>query len=336
MDLWQEIPKPSSRLSKPNLVLPLGDSKVEVDTREGDIKSREEKPKYHGELLLKELMIRNRIAHSSTYIPEYILLGRVLIYFVIQGINYHKFEKYTISDGMIFLSLLMITASIHHVNLEFIIFGVIDFRRKLFFQKTMSALIDAERRIDSTSLINSLPHLNLLDSDNLRNWMDLRRSSLDLGQKFTLRVFLYSSIFVILYGSMALFLTLTFFNLLDYDIPLSVSLLGFYDVFCIVGVLIYMIRIGAEVNQYFFIHRQKLLNIKTSFLRVKHNYNKLSSRRKYICDWIKIIMVKIKELNLDDAQRGETIDDCIGKFLKINFLFIFQVTLLFFNRSDWP
>ena len=230
--------------------------------------------KFSGELILKELAISNQIENANSPIGLIVVFGRILIYLTIQIINYEKFKWYKASDGFILMSLLALTVTLHRLNVDFITFGIIDFRRKLFYQEALSALIETnKKKLKKSEHFQSIPTMNILDPENLRNWMDLRKLSLDLGKKYTYRVFLYSSIFLSIYGSLALFFALVFFNILDYDIPVSVSLLGYYDVFAVIGIMIYMLRIGAEVNSYFSVHKEKLISLKTNFIKIKHNYD---------------------------------------------------------------
>lgn len=129
---------------------------------------------------------------------------------------------------MVFLSVTM-----HMFNLMFISYGLVDFRRKFFFQKVLTWLIDPERKMHQTRIAKEIPVIDITEPNNLRRWMILRKISLDLGLKYTYRAFLYSSIFIGMYGLIALFFTLVFFGLLDYDISLPVFILGYYDVFLI-------------------------------------------------------------------------------------------------------
>ena len=117
--------------------------------------------------------------------------------------------------------------------MDFIAFGIVDFRRKLYFQKIMNQLIDTDRSLTQSDFMRNVPLINILEPNNLRAWMDLRRVTLDLGKKYTKRVFMYSSMFILLYGSLALFFSFTFFGIVDFKISLYVILLGYYDVIAI-------------------------------------------------------------------------------------------------------
>mmetsp|Transcript_2264 Transcript_2264/g.2124 ORF Transcript_2264/g.2124 Transcript_2264/m.2124 type:complete len:140 (-) Transcript_2264:72-491(-) len=139
--------------------------------------------------------------------------------------------------------------------------------------------------------------------------MSLKKLSLDLGLKYTYRVFLYSSIFIGLYGFIALFFTLIFWDILTYKIPTPVFILGYYDVILICGIMIKMVKIGAEVNSYFPIHKQRMLAIKSSLLNFMSNYRILKDRTHFNSDTLKAIVIKFKELSLSEEQRNERIEE---------------------------
>lgn len=111
--------------------------------------------------------------------------------------------------------------------------------------------------------------------------MFLRKASLDLGRKYTYRIFMYSSIFLALYGFLAVFLTLTFFDLLNYEIPFSVKVLGYFDIVVILGVILQMLKTGAEVNSYFAKHKGILLTLKRHFLEIKTRYQSLCQKSRF-------------------------------------------------------
>ena len=268
--------------------------------------------KYSGDLILREIAILDQIETGGTKLALLIIIGRTLIYLLIQALNYDQIGNYSALDYYMFFGLILITWTVHLLNLMFIVFGVVDFRRKLFFQKMMTALIDPERSLNEKGVIKSIPIINILCPNNLRRWMHLRKSSLDLGRKYTYRVFLYSSIFIGLYGLIAVYLTLTLFQILNNKIPLSVYLIGYYDVFVIIGIMIHMINIGAEVNSYFSHHKDKFLCLKSHFINIRINYENLIKMRTFTSHSLKLIIVKFKEMNMNEEKRNDRIEKCLA------------------------
>ncbi|CAI2386395.1 unnamed protein product [Moneuplotes crassus] len=267
--------------------------------------------KYSGEALFKEITILNQIETGHSSASLVITIGRILLYCIIQGINYNKYSDYKVSDAYIFVSLIFMIFTLHKINLDFIVFGLVDFKRKLHFQKVMNDLLDPQRDNKSTAFTNFIPNIDVLEPDNLRAWLDLRKCTLDFGTKFTLRVFMYTSMFIVLYGALALYMTLNFAGVLSNRISLSAILLGYYDLFAICGVLAYMVKIGADVNSYFGTHKSTLLQLKSNLIKVKWNFEKLSHRRKFNSKSLESLVQGFTKLNMDTTDRMERCDQCI-------------------------
>jgi hypothetical protein len=267
---------------------------------------------YCGKLLLREIAILDQVETKSSRIAMISVMIRTLIYIGYLGINYKDIVSFTYSDYIILMCLIFLGMTMHMVNLIFVVIGVVDFRRKLFFQKWMSCLLSPERRMNSPAYAKLIPTIDIFDSDNLRRWMTLRKVSLDLGKKFTYRVFMYSSIFLVLYGTIAVFFTLTFFDLLPYNIPFQVMVLGYFDIFVILGVLMYMLNTGAHVNSYFAKHKTILLGIKRRMMDVGLRFDVLKNKRSYNCDTLKALVEKSKEKWWSSEEVKEKTEEWIG------------------------
>mmetsp|Transcript_8634 Transcript_8634/g.7652 ORF Transcript_8634/g.7652 Transcript_8634/m.7652 type:complete len:85 (+) Transcript_8634:213-467(+) len=84
----------------------------------------------------------------------------------------------------------MIICLIYGVNLTFMYAGIIDFRRKLFYMKILQSMISPDK--DKQFVFSTyFPTLNICSIRNLNSWISLRDASLDLGQKYTVRIFVY-------------------------------------------------------------------------------------------------------------------------------------------------
>lgn len=176
------------------------------------------------------------------------------------------------------------TFTLHFINLIFVTFGITDFKRKLFVQKIMGSLINAERQQSDQHFIKFTPIINFVNPNYLKRWMTLRKTALDLGEKYTQRVFMFTSSFIIIYGTLAVIFTLTFFKILKYEIPLPVIILGYYDIIVILGFILQMIRVGAEVNNQFRIHKEILMKTKRNFINVRINYEALAKKKTFNSD----------------------------------------------------
>jgi hypothetical protein len=263
---------------------------------------------YKGNNLLREIAIIDSVETPSSDLAGISIGIRGLITSALMVYNYKGTLSRSRSQWIMFGCLLYIGISLHYVNLRFVAAGLTDFRRKLFFQKVMSMLIDPEKRATDKEHKKLVPCLNLLDSKTLRRWMYLKRSSLDFGKKFTHRIFLYCSIFLIGYGLLAVIFTLSYFDILKYDFPIETIVLGYFDVIVILGILSQMLNTGAEVNTYFLKHKTLLLALKRHYLLIKDNYEILKNKKKFESDCLKLLILKLNEMNLTKEQVETRLD----------------------------
>lgn len=115
-----------------------------------------------------------------------------------------------------------------------------------------------------------------------------------------------------IYGIIAIFFLLSFFKLISYQIKLSVLVLGAYDIAVILGILIVLLQIGAEINTYFTKHKELLLTLKRYYLEMSTRYDYLATKTKFQSECLQLLIEKYKELNLSDDDRQARIDDCIN------------------------
>lgn len=172
----------------------------------------------------------------------------------------------------------MLNFILHTINLMFVSTGINDYRRKLFFQQSLSALLSPARTFNDPDFYAEIPSINITDPNSIRRWMFLRRATLDLGKKFTTRVYWYCSAFLAIYGLMGLFFILTFFKLISYNIPIRFTILCAYDILIVLGIILIMLNVGAKVNEHFGIHKGILLGIKHVMIKTKLNYAKLCEK----------------------------------------------------------
>ena len=168
-------------------------------------------------------------------------------------------------------------------------------------------VLDPERHFNSPAYMKLIPSINIVCPLNIRRWLFLRKVSLDLGMKFTMRVFLYTSIFLGTYGIMAAFFALTFFKLLPYNVPITMSILGYYDVVFVLGIILQMLSVGAETNSYFQKHTGVLLKLKRHFIEINSRYDSLVTKNQFKSETLKVIIEKLNELSYSEEKRKEHI-----------------------------
>ena len=124
-----------------------------------------------------------------------------------------------------------------------------------------------------------------------------------------MRVFLYTSIFLGAYGMMAAFFALTFFKLLPYKVPIAVSILGYYDVVFVLGIILQMLSVGAETNSYFSKHIGILLNLKRYFIEISLRYDSLITKTHFKSETLKVLVERFKEYSPTEEKRKVHIDN---------------------------
>ena len=266
---------------------------------------------YEGGLLLREISIIEATEAKSMMIVMIIVMMRCIAIVLMKVADINTIKHSTFADYYILFWIVVLNVSLHLINVLFVLTGILDFGRKLFYQKILGALLDPQRHFNDPPYIKLIPSINITWYRNIRRWMFLRKVSLDLGKKFTLRVFLYSSVFLGMYGLMAVFFTLSFFNLLSYNVPIAVSVLGYFDVIFILGIIMKMLSIGAETNSYFVKHKGILLKLKRHFIEIDSGYDVLSEKTQFKSETLKILVERFKELNKSDDKRKEHIEKWI-------------------------
>jgi hypothetical protein len=197
---------------------------------------------------------------------------------------------------------------IYGVNLTFIYAGIIDFRRKLFFMKILHSMITPDK--DKYFAFSTFfPTLNICHTQNLNSWMILRTASLDLGKKYTQRIFMYCSVFMAFYLSFFVFLLLSFLGILNYKLPLIVYMTGMYDVMIILGIILVMIKLGAQVNEFSDIHKGIFINLKKQFWDAKNHYHSLIVRNLSRSPTQKVFRDLLKTMNIAPMKRNEYFDE---------------------------
>ena len=124
---------------------------------------------------------------------------------ITMGIGVSGWPLRTIHDYILCALAFPANYFIYYPNFQYLMVGVTDFRRKVFFMKCTSKLIDSLHNSNYTLLI---PSLDLTCPDNLYNWFKLRRVLLSVGKRFTSRILSYLGCLLILSSFMLVLLLL--------------------------------------------------------------------------------------------------------------------------------
>jgi hypothetical protein len=272
---------------------------------------------YKGATILREMGLLESGVNSSSWPLMIVVAVRIsLPIFVLILNNNYGLALYWYEYLMLLWSIIIIVL-IYGVNLTFIYAGIIDFRRKLFFMKILHSMITPDK--DKYFAFSTFfPTLNICHTQNLNSWMILRTASLDLGKKYTQRIFMYCSVFMAFYLSFFVFLLLSFLGILNYKLPLIVYMTGMYDVMIILGIILVMIKLGAQVNEFSDIHKGIFINLKKQFWDAKNHYHSLIVRNLSRSPTQKVFRDLLKTMNIAPMKRNEYFDEWIALLDIIN------------------
>jgi len=142
--------------------------------------------------------------------------------------------------------------------------------------------------------------------------MVLRASCLDLGKKYTDRIFTYCSVFLAFYLIFFVFLMLSFFNVLPYELPGAVYVNGSFDVIIILGIILYMLKTGTQINDHFDIHKGVLLKLKRTLWDAYTNYNGVMERHYATNSSSKIYTEMLKTLKLKNCDQKQYLQEAVS------------------------
>jgi hypothetical protein len=92
---------------------------------------------------------------------------------------------------------------------------------------------------------------------------------MDLGKKYVSRIFIYSSTFLGCYLFYLVILLLWFFELIAVDLSLMANSLAMFDIVVVLGVNLFMLFYGANVNEQYSVDSLTLVQIKQSLIYMK-------------------------------------------------------------------
>jgi len=133
------------------------------------------------------------------------------------------------------------------INFIFVFSGVIDQQRKNYAMKVITFLISPEASKHHAA-IAIFPRINFMCPKSMIAWLHMRNCVIDMMQKFTLRIFVYSSIFLAFYAGYAIILLLNFFEFITLKIPFELLIYSAYDSFVVLSVLLFMLIKGTSTN----------------------------------------------------------------------------------------
>eukprot|EP00357_Protocruzia_adherens_P012493 CAMPEP_0115046160 /NCGR_PEP_ID=MMETSP0216-20121206/48591_1 /TAXON_ID=223996 /ORGANISM="Protocruzia adherens, Strain Boccale" /LENGTH=440 /DNA_ID=CAMNT_0002429203 /DNA_START=18 /DNA_END=1337 /DNA_ORIENTATION=+ len=155
--------------------------------------------------------------------------------------------------------------------------------RRLFLMQSLTAMISVNKDY-SFKLAHMSPLVDLFDIKNVLSWYKLRNLLMDVGQRFSSRIYVYFSAAV--FGSLLTMLWLVgsimgFIEVPEKEMALQTSYLGVYLVLLFLTLSIIMFN-GASINDHFTKHRDLLLKNYSYYRDAQVYQDRLDSSLHYV------------------------------------------------------
>ena len=222
--------------------------------------------------------------------------------------------------GIVFEVVLSIFQFIYvTMNFLFVLMGLMDFQRRLFLINALSSMIQPfKANIKPKYLM--FPTINICDDTSLRTWILMRTAALDLGRKYLVRIFLYSSFFLGLYTFYLVVFLLNFFKVLKYNFPMILNAYAIFDIGIVLGVIFLMFVQGAFVNAQFQKDIGHMRGLKDKILYAKHNVAGMTAPGKmYQGAEMKFYQEKFREM-LKTKSEEECVEHCDKLIEEVDFI----------------
>eukprot|EP00347_Sterkiella_histriomuscorum_P007981 403346826 len=273
---------------------------------------------YSGKLLLQELVVFTQ-AYTHNYKQVFmfaviISLLRLFIPFIMRYIDKGTLLSNT-WDDVCYSSIEIISGLLYlMLNYAFVIVGLVDFSRRRIMIKAIGAMADPVKS-NLSQKYKILPTINLLCSYSLNSWINIRICCLDIGKRYITRIFMYSSIFLGCYLFFSAILILQFFELINYKFSYLVVCVVVYDIFIVLGIILVMLHIGAQINSEFQNHINLMINVKSKLVFIKINKENLFRQQHFTDPYLKLYVQIIKNQIQQRIITYERLDSHIDNIL---------------------
>ena len=100
---------------------------------------------YSGESILREMWMLEAQRQNNKWIIRIIGIVRIMLILGIQFRTPSLVTVFNVGDWILYLLLIIVSLKLHTLTITFILTGVSDFKRKLFYMRMMSSLIDPDK-----------------------------------------------------------------------------------------------------------------------------------------------------------------------------------------------
>ena len=220
--------------------------------------------------MLREIVLLSNSGNFSVRIFKLLVLLRLLLPGFLRVLEGEPLYGDHQINYFVYFAMVGLQLFISYVNLLFVLIGIIDYKRKLFFMRIMTSIISPAK--DKDFVYSSfLPTMNILCYFNMRSWMELRTCLLDLGRRYTARINLFSSCFMAIYSVFAASLLLIFFGFVKVELTNRFWAVAIFELALVCGILLKMLSLATEVNEQHMVHKTTLLKHRNILNGLKMN-----------------------------------------------------------------
>lgn len=152
--------------------------------------------------------------------------------------------------------------------LTYIIVGVVDVKRKMFLMEQCSAFITSRESNNSFLEYYKIPRFDMSDVKTIDSWYTMRTAFIDLGRRYTYRIFIYTSLILPLCVFTIVILILQLFIKVEIINVSALTAVIFLSFSCSLYI-VYMLVIGSKVNDMFQRHRDLIVTCSNDALHLR-------------------------------------------------------------------
>eukprot|EP00347_Sterkiella_histriomuscorum_P000736 403374702 len=219
--------------------------------------------------------ISQRLLDIIAYFHAFLTLALIVVSDLYSFDKEELKEKYTDPVLWIYwLAIQYVCKRAFWVNSFFLSIGIYDMKRRFYQMEVCDTMLEPNRFKIKKNL-QLYPTINYFDPQSLMSWFDLRMMVLDIGQRFSVRIQLYMSLYLITYGLIGVIFLLWFFEVYEVDASIALVYTLSFE-FLFFGYFLYSYFLSAsQVNEISNNQLLRIIEIRTVLERVKLDFDKI-------------------------------------------------------------
>jgi len=145
--------------------------------------------------------------------------------------------------------------------------------------KLLTSLIDVNDDDTSFKEKNLMPTIVFMKRRNLEAWLKFKDAIINVGEKYTKRIILFTSLMFFLCIIYMIFLLLAYFKIFSYEIPYVLWTLAIMDIATVISIIMRVVWLGATINKTWDIEIGILLDIKWEMYKVVKDFDLLKDKK---------------------------------------------------------